>query len=113
MDLGEAIQTDYELIDGIEYVSVYDESTAATDTNVAAKRSQLSYRELAFGGGAGYDATDVMWRLWADTIAFDPRPGDTITDSSSEVWSVQSVASGRVGGTIITYRCVCKQRGEP
>ena len=109
MDLGLAIQNDYELIDGIERVIVHDEKEQTTASHVAAKRSQLSFRELTFGGG--YDSTDVVWRLWASTIPWAPRPGDVIRQSTGEAWTVQSVTSGRVGKTTITHRCVCKQRG--
>ena len=110
MDFANSLASDYSIIDGIERVTVRDESEGTTATNVAAKRSQLSFRELSFGGGAGYDATDVAWRLYADTIAFVPKPGDVVREATGETWTIVSMTAGRVGNVIISYRCVCKQR---
>ena len=111
VDFGSSIADDYELIDGIETVSIVDAEGTTTSSGVAAKRSQLSFRELQFGGGAGYDATDVVWRLWANTLTVTPVPGDAVHEATGEEWSIQSLTSTRIGNVIVNHQCVCKKRG--
>lgn len=109
MDLGLSLQEDYSVIDGIDRVTVKDESTKAVASSVIAKRSNLSNKEM--NANSGYDGTETVWRLWADTIPFQPRPGDTVKESTGEIWVVDSVTTSRIGKRIITYRCVCTKRG--
>ena len=115
MTLAADIANVYQYIDGIETVThtVYPAGTATA--TVKGQRGELSFREVASNGPAGIESTDMVWELWATTLASGavPRQGDTITDSAGTVWQVLAVGAGskdRIGTTVIRYRCVCRQQ---
>jgi hypothetical protein len=102
------VAADYEFDDEAESVT-YTPLTGDPAT-VAAKRTELSHREASLGGPAGIQPTDVVWIVFAATITAIPVRSATITDSDSDVWTVQSVTTRSFAGTPYEYRCICRKR---
>lgn len=107
MTLATEIASDMADFDGLETVSLYDQSADTTDTTVTALRRSLSHREVQLGAPLGIEPHDVVFHLQANTTAIVPENGDTITDSDSVVFQVLSVSKD----TLETrWRCVCRQQ---
>ena len=76
-------------------------------TTAMANQVGPTVKELAFLRGAGIDATTSVWEVWAATIpGISPRVGHTITDSDTQVWTVQSAERISVGDITIRWRCL-------
>ncbi len=107
MTLATDIASDLEDFDGVETVSLHDQSADTTDATVTALRGLLSHREVQQGGPLGIEAHDVVFNLQANTTSIVPEPGDTITDGDSVVFQVLSVNKMTLG---TRWRCVCRQQ---
>ena len=95
--------------DVIEDVTHTDTTDASTDA-VKAYRTELSFREISANGLAGLEPSDIVWVVWAETMAAVPAQNDTLTDSASAVWSVLTLTAITIGATVITYRCICRKQ---
>ena len=101
-----AFQNWYSHHDEIEDVAV---AGSVVDPEVKAFRSSPSQPPIG-GGQVAVDTYDLMFTLDAGTIASEPVSGDTITDSGSVVWKVQSVKTVSVGQTPTKYECQCRMQ---
>ena len=107
MTLATDIASDLADFDGVETVSLYDQSADTTDASVTALRGPLSHRELQQGGPLGIEPHDVVFNIQANTTSIVPQPGDTITDGDNIVFQVLSVDKKTLG---TRWRCVCRQQ---
>ena len=111
MTVAADIATDWQHVDGIEDVT-YTRRLPSGDATDAAKahRESLNFRETMLNGPAGLQPTDIVWVLWAATLAYTPSQGDTITDSAADVWAILSATGATIGATAIKYRCICRKQ---
>ena len=107
MTLATDIASDMATFDGLETVTLYDQSANTSDTSVSALRRALSHREVQLNGPIGIEPSDVACHVQANTTAIVPVPGDSITDSGSVVFTILSVSKDTLGSR---YRCVCRQQ---
>ncbi len=96
----------YQWTDGTEVVSI---AGSVTDASVQAYRTTPSQPEIG-AGEVGVDVYDVAFGLDAGTVASEPVPGDTLTDSASAVYTVLNVRTASVGPTPVTYHCQCRKQ---
>ncbi len=91
-------------MDGIETVSLYDQSADTIDSSVTGLRRALTYRDVMLGGSIGLEPTGCAWHLQANTTSITPEAGDKITDSGSIAYTILSVSQE----TLKTrWRCLC------
>ncbi len=95
---------DWEFVDGVETVSLTDESASATDSSVKAYRRAGS---RPGAGGLGVHQETVVFEAWAATSTIAPEEGDTIVDSTSVTWKVLAVETVSIGNTVLRYVCRC------
>ena len=95
--------------DIIEDVTHTDATDSGTDA-AKAYRAELSFREISANGPVGLEPTDIVWVVWAETMAATPAQGDTLTDSSSVVWSILALSAVTIGAIVIKYRCICRKQ---
>ena len=96
--------------DVIEDVTHTDTTDSTERTEVKANRDELSFREISANGMVGLEPTDIVWIVWAETLAVVPAQGDTITDEASDVWGVLALSAVTIGATVIKYRCICRKQ---
>lgn len=107
MTLATDIASDMVDFDGIETVSLYDQSADVTDATVTALRRALSHREVQLGAPLGIEAHDIVFHLQANTTSIVPQNGDTITNGDSVVFQILSVSKDTLG---TRWRCVSRQQ---
>ena len=107
MTLATDIASDMVQFDGLETVTLYDQSANTSDASVSALRRALSHREVQLNGPVGIESSDVAFHIQVNTTAIVPVPGDTITDSGSTVFSILSVSKDALG---TRFRCLCRQQ---
>lgn len=77
-------------------------------TGITALRRALSKTEIASGVGVYLQGDEVVWNLPNAMLSSNvPKPGDTITDAGSVVWTIISVQKLTWG---TRWRCVCRQQ---
>ncbi len=98
----------WQWIDGVETVS-YTGPDGVVYATVKAKRAELTWGEVAFGGAVGIAPTDLPWIVWASTLDAEPKPLGRLTDASGVSWQVVAVAGQHMGATVIRWRLVCRK----
>ena len=110
MTLAADIAADYSIIDGIESVTLTPQNPAATAvTGVKAQRRALTRAEIS-GQVVGVEPQDVPFHLWfgpSSVPATVPKNGDTITDSASVVWTIQSLT---YSAQCSRWRAACRRQ---
>ncbi len=96
--------------DVIEDMTHTDATDDVARENVKTHQEELSFREISAGGIIGLEPTDIVWIVWAETLAVVPAQGDTLTDSANDVWSILSLTAKTIGATVIKYRCICRKQ---
>jgi hypothetical protein len=107
MTLATDIAGDMADFDGLETVSLFDVSANTTDASVSALRRAVNYSPTQAGGSLGVKPTKTVWHIQQSTTDIVPDEGDTITDASSVVWTIDSVDKATLG---TRWRCPCTQQ---
>ena len=107
MTLADDIAGDMADFDGLETVSLYDVSANTTDASVSALRRAVNYSPTQAGGSFGVNPTKTVFHIQTSTTAIIPAEGDTITDSASTVWTIDSVDKATLG---TRWRCPCTEQ---
>jgi hypothetical protein len=109
MALADDIANDYQIIDGVEDVTVTPRTpAAAAQPNVKALRRAISRSEVFFGGQVGISPNDTVFHLWVSTLGgIVPNPGDTITQAGGQAWEI---LSQQLQTLSTRYRCVCRKQ---
>ncbi len=110
MTLASQMANDWQFIDGVEDVSVTPRNPAgAAVTGVKALRRVQQADEFAqVGKTLGLEPNDMVWHLWASTMAgISPKNGDIITDSGGIVWTIKTVANTTLG---TRWRTLCRRQ---
>ena len=107
MSLATDIQSDYTKIDDTEIVTLTPKyRTLAADATVTALRQPLNKKELDWASNAGLSPKAITFTLFNATLTPTPQVNDTITDSSSVVYTIMKVDKLTLG---TRWRCVCDQ----
>jgi len=106
MTLADDIATDMaDLFDGTETVSLYDKSANTTDSSVTALPRQIRRTEIEAAVELGLQPIDCIWHVQTSTTDIVPEPGDEITDTSSNVWTILASSKDTLG---TRYKCACR-----
>lgn len=86
------------------------DTAGSTSTVNGAFREPQRKRTFQDGSVFTPSADECEWLLPAASMTgVTPKAGDTITDSDSVIWTIQTVTSEHIGGL---WRCPCfRQRG--
>ena len=106
MTLAADLAADMADFDGVETVSLHDVSANTTDASVTGLRRAVD-QNLQPGGALGVQPQLAVWHIQQSTTSIVPAIGDTITDSSSVVWTIDSVQKATLG---TRWRCPCTQQ---
>jgi hypothetical protein len=105
------VKADHTIIPGV--VTVSHTGTGGTVTSgVAALIDDAgpNYKEITVGV-AGIESTDTVWWLWDATLdSVTPERGGKITETGGTVWTILSVNPVRCEGTVVKWRCVCREQ---
>lgn len=104
MALSDDIASDMETFDGLETITLFDQSANVSNNAVSALRRNLSFQDVVLGGNLGLESTSTNWHIQANTTNIAPQEGDRITSAGGVNHTVLSVNFD----TFTTrYKCVC------
>ena len=93
-----------DVTDGLQSVTVRRPGSSQSTEVTHALCRAIRTREAEESDGR-YTASDVAWHLPASELADPPRPGDVITDASSQRWNVLDVQRTTLQNR---WRCVSR-----
>jgi hypothetical protein len=105
------LRWDWQCDEAVESVTFTQGSTGTAPAGVKASRRQRKVALLEGQPGAP-EHTVTTWRVWDATMPAGVTPdlGDTITDGSGAVWTINDVQTNTVSGTVIHHDCTCDQQ---
>lgn len=93
MDHATAYANEWEFMEGVEAAS-WTPSGSSAVTGVRVVRDEVNRRDMMRVGDLAIEPTLTAFIAWkASAASFDPKPGDRITDASSDVWVIQSAVN--------------------
>jgi hypothetical protein len=110
MSLASDIANDWNVIDGVEEVTITPDTPAATAvTGVKALQRQLTRQDVFFGAPAGVSPSDTVFHVWASTLGAVTtiNPEDKLTQAGPIVWRIISAQYSPITGR---WRCICRKQ---
>lgn len=98
------LSTDYLIFDNAQAVTWTQASTGTEISVASALRREIKNTERQPSNGT-YRHGDVWWEVPVTLLTTEPGPGDTLTDASSNEWTVLQVDVSTLASR---YRCHCR-----